>query len=175
MINILQRVNGTEMTGASDSLKTELMSRLSTAKPDRVVFVGVGNRMRGDDGIGPVLIDLLNGRVSHALDAGGTPENFTGAVKRLNPAVIVFLDALDFGASPGCAKIIESADIMRYGMSTHTFSLDVVMDYLEAETGAAVFLIGVQSACISHMPGLTPVAEKFLKDYADIIVSALRK
>jgi len=164
-----------KMTGAFNSLKAELMSRLSTVKPDRIVFVGVGNRMRGDDGIGPVLIDLLNGRVSHALDAGSTPENFTGVIKRLNPSVIVFLDALDFGASPGHARIIESADIMRYGMSTHTFSLDVVMDYLGQEAGAAVFLFGVQSACISHMPGLTPVAEKFLKDYADIIVLASGK
>ena len=170
-----QQINGTDMIDASGSLKTELLSRLRSVKPDRIVFVGVGNRMRGDDGIGPVLIDLLNGRVSHALDAGSSPENFTGAIKHLNPSGIVFLDALNFGASPGRARIIESADIMRYGVSTHNFSLDVVMNYLALETGADVFLIGVQIARIADKPGLAPVIEKFLKEYADVIVSALRK
>ena len=44
MITILQRVNGTEMTGAFDSLKTELMSRLRNVKPDWIVFVGVDRK-----------------------------------------------------------------------------------------------------------------------------------
>jgi len=55
-----------------------------------VVFVGVGNRMRGDDAIGPALIDLIKGRVPHAIDADGAPENVTSAIRRLEPAVIVF-------------------------------------------------------------------------------------
>ena len=77
-------------------LQTDLSRRFRDKGPDSIVFVGVGNRLRGDDGIGPVLIDMLRGRVAHAIDAGIRPENYTSAIKRLKPAVIVFIDAVKF-------------------------------------------------------------------------------
>ncbi|HEY3421784.1 MAG TPA: hydrogenase maturation protease, partial [Methanocellaceae archaeon] len=86
-----------------DSLQTGLSQRFRGKCQERIVFVGVGNRMRGDDGLGPVLIDMLKDRVSHAIDAGSTPENCTSVVKRLKPEVIVFIDAVKFDKQPGYA------------------------------------------------------------------------
>ncbi len=153
-----------------ETLKTILASRLRGIDPDRIVFVGVGNRLRGDDGIGPALIDLLEGRVPHALDVGSAPENYTGAIKRLEPAAIVFMDALDFGGDPGSVKVIEAADIQKYGASTHNFSLDVAMDYLCHETGADVFLVGVQPRRIAEGEGISPSLEEPLKKLAGALI-----
>jgi hydrogenase 3 maturation protease len=155
-----------------DRLKKELTARLQGIPRDRIVFVGVGNRLRGDDGIGPEAIDLLEGRVPHALDTDSVPENYTGAIKRLGPSAIVFIDALDFGGSPGSGRLIEASDVQGYGASTHNLSLDVSMEYLKNETGADVFLVGVQPERIGDGEGVSPSLVKPLKKLADILAGA---
>jgi len=152
-----------------EDLKKKLAARLHDIPRDRIVFVGVGNRLRGDDGIGPMTIDLLEGRVRHALDADGVPENFTGIIKRLNPSAIVFIDALDFGSSPGNMRLIEAADVQGYGSSTHNLPLDISMEYLAHETSADVFLVGVQPERIGEGEGVSPSLAEPLKKLADVL------
>lgn len=147
-------------------LETALAERLKGIPADRIVFVGVGNRFRGDDAIGPMIIDLLTGKVPHAIDAGSAPENVTGVIKKLKPRAIVFIDALLFkDAPPGSAYIVESDEISQKGFS-HTLSLDFVMDYLRAETGADLFLIGMQPGYIGDMEGLSPGIDVRLQELA---------
>jgi hydrogenase 3 maturation protease len=157
-----------------EDIERELAGRLRGIGPGRVVFVGVGNRFRGDDAVGPALIDLLEGRVPHAIDADSAPENYTGAIKRLRPSVIIFFDALDLGEKPGGMRIIEAEDIMGYGASAHNFSLDVAMEYLKNETGADVFLVGVQPERIGEGEGISPSLARPLEGLADAIVSAVK-
>lgn len=156
-----------------ESIKTALKVRLGNVSPDRIVFVGVGNRLRGDDGIGPALIDLLEGKVPHALDVDSVPENYTGAIKRLKPSAIIFLDALDFGSGPGAVRIVEAQDVLNYGASTHNLSLDVAMEYLKHETGADVFLVGVQPAQITDSEKLSPIVDSALKRISSALADAL--
>jgi hydrogenase 3 maturation protease len=140
-----------------EELERKLKTRLGGIPADRIVFVGVGNRSRGDDATGPMIIDRLGRHVSHAIDAGPAPENVTGAIKKLKPGAIVFIDALIFkDLPPGTPQIVELEDIRHLGESTHTLSLDVVMEYLKMETGADVFMIGVQPGRIADGEGLSP-------------------
>ena len=57
---------------------------------------------------------------------------------------MVLVDAVDFGSSPGTIKIIEKDDIKDESLSTHNASLNLVAKYLQKETSADVFLLGVQ-------------------------------
>ena len=160
--------------GDCHELEKQLKARIGGIPADRIVFVGVGNRSRGDDAAGPTLVDLLAGRVPHAIDAGPSPENATGAVKKVRPRAIVLLDALIFeGLPPGSADIVEIGDIRKAGGTTHTLSLDVVMEYLKAETGADVFLIGVQPGRIADGEGLSPGMAGALEKIAGCILGAL--
>jgi hydrogenase 3 maturation protease len=63
-----------------EELEGKLKARIGDLPPEKIVFVGVGNRFRGDDAAGPVIIDMLADRVPHAIDAGPSPENATGAI-----------------------------------------------------------------------------------------------
>ena len=150
-------------------LKEELAARLQNIPRDSIVFVGVGNRLRGDDATGPEVIDLIKDRVAHAVDADSAPENVTGAIKRLKPAAIVFVDALDFGGRPGGVRLIEAREIQEYGASTHNLSLDVAMEYLAGETGADVFLVGVQPERIAEGEEISPSLVEPLSYLADIL------
>jgi hydrogenase 3 maturation protease len=56
----------------------------------------------------------------------------------------VLIDAVELGASPGTIKIIEEDDIRDESLSTHNVSLRLVAKYLQKETSADVFLLGIQ-------------------------------
>ena len=156
------------------ALRKELRERLRGISPALVVFVGVGNRMRGDDGIGPALIDLIKGRVPHAIDADGAPENVTSAIRRLAPSAIIFLDAASLGEEPGSARVVEAGQLEKLEASVHNFSLDVVMEYLKVTTGADVFLVGVQPQRIGEGESISPELKKPLEEIASILISVIK-
>jgi hydrogenase 3 maturation protease len=156
------------------ALQKELEERLRGISTDKVALVGVGNRMRGDDAIGPVLIDLVMGKVPHAIDADGAPENVTAAIRRLKPSAIIFLDAASLGEAPGSARIVEAGEMEKLEASIHNFSLDVVMEYLEGTTGADVFLVGVQPERIGEGESISPELKKPLEEIASILISAIK-
>ena len=150
-----------------------LASRFGETDPDRIVFVGVGNRMRGDDGLGPVLIDLLSSHLPHVIDTGVTPEEYTGVIKRLNPSLIVIVDSADFGAEPGSVRIVEVGDISQVRISVHKISLEILMEYLKDETGADIFLLGIQPEDISYSTTLSPVVSNAARECCRVIFSLL--
>jgi hydrogenase 3 maturation protease len=157
-----------------EELERGLKARLGGIPADSIVFVGVGNRSRGDDAIGPLVIDFLQERVPHAFDVGPSPENATGTIKKLKPKVIVFIDALIFkDLPPGAPQMAEIDDIRHLGESTHTLSLDVVMEYLKMETGADVFMIGVQPGRIANGEGLTVGMQDATEKIAKSIINAV--
>jgi hydrogenase 3 maturation protease len=157
-------------------LRTDLSSRFQGKSRDRIVFLGVGNRMRGDDGIGPVFIDMLKDQVPHAIDASYLPENYTSVVKRLKPEAVVFIDAVKFdGQLPGYARMLEIEDVEKRRISAHNFSLDVIMGYLKEETGADVFMIGVQPKSIADREELTAGLEASLRKLAGTIADIVKK
>jgi hydrogenase 3 maturation protease len=157
-------------------LERRLKTRIGSLPPEKVVFVGVGNRFRGDDAAGPMIIDMLKDYGLYAIDAGPTPEDVTGEVRRVMPKAVVFVDALYMkDLPPGAPEIAEIDEIRYQGGSTHTYSIDIVMEYLKKETHADVFMIGIQPAHIGEGEGLSPGMEKSLKDTAAAIVQALKQ
>ena len=137
-----------------------LGSTLSPEELRRPVIIGVGNRLRGDDGFGPFVIDLLRGDVgAHLIDAGPSPENFTGVVKSIRPTLILIVDAIDFGGSPGELIALDPERLAESPPSTHSFSLALLARYLREETGARTLLIGVQPKSISLGEGMSEEVE----------------
>lgn len=155
-------------------LEDRLKRRIGGLPPEKIVFVGVGNRFRGDDAIGPLIIDLLKDHVPNAIDAGPSPENVTGPVKKLQPKATVLIDALIFkDLPPGMPQIVEIDDIAHSGKTTHVLSLDAVMEYLKLETGADVFMIGVQPYHITEDEGLSPGMKEKLDRLASVILKSI--
>lgn len=122
------------------------LTKLKDRLQGKVLIVGIGNRLRGDDGVGPEIINRLNNPLPRLLlfDVGETPENYLGKIVKQKPDTIVLIDAVDLGGSPGTVKIIEKDDIRDESLSTHNASLNLVAKYLQEETSADVFLIGIQ-------------------------------
>jgi len=155
------------------TLEIHLKERLRGIDPEKIVVVGVGNRMRGDDALGLVLLDALKGVFSHLIDAGTTPEEYLSIIKRRNPEVIIFLDAIERDLPPGTICIIERDDILPQHECSHHLSLDILLQYLALETGADVFIIGITVETISPVFGLSSEVKESISICADIIRSAI--
>lgn len=139
----------------------------------RVCVLGVGNRMKGDDGAGPVLIDRISGRISaDCLDAGVAPENFLGKIVQMKPDTILVVDAMDFGGAPGEIRIFEPENIVGGGISTHVLSLGMVCDYLKARIPVRIFLLGIQPGIVGFCKGLSSDVAGSLDSLADTLLES---
>ena len=109
------------------------------------VIVGIGNRLRGDDAFGPVMIDRLRGKTKRDLiDAGTAPESYLGPIIKKNPETIIIMDVADMGKAAGELGILDGEDILKVGFSTHDSSPKVFMDFLKETTGARIVMIAAQ-------------------------------
>ena len=114
-----------------------------------LVILGIGNDMRGDDGLGSLiarkLMNMLKGnQYVKVYDGGTVPENFTGAIKRDNPSHIIVIDAVEMNEKPGNIRLIAKDEIANYSISTHALPLSFLIRYLESASGAQIVLLGIQ-------------------------------
>ncbi len=126
----------------------DLIDGLGECEADQLVFVGLGNRDRGDDAAGLVLLSQLQEvpdlAGAHFINAGRTPENYLQHLLNLQPELVIFLDAVRWGGEPGEVTWLSPAQIETAGMSTHTYSIRMIEQYLQAQRPMEVKYLGIQ-------------------------------
>lgn len=111
----------------------------------KVVIVGIGNTLRADDGLGPVLVSCLRGGVpAVCIDAGSSPENYAGTIIREAPETILLVDAIHLDREAGAWDVLKDSEIFKSGFTTHDLSPKLFIEYLQANTRAHIYLLGVQ-------------------------------
>ena len=140
----------------------------------RIAILGVGNELRGDDGAGPAVVCALQktlaGHENFLLaDTGPAPENFTGAIRRFTPQLVILIDAAVMDEAPGSIRWIDWRETSGFSASSHTLPLGVLAEYLTAELSCEVFLIGIQPEDTSLEASLS----KPVQHARNILVEAL--
>lgn len=142
----------------------------------KLVVLGIGNPLRGDDALGLEILRRLEGKVpSHValIECQTTPENFTGKIKRLKPTHVLMIDAASFGAKPGKVKLIPPEKIAGMALSTHAMPLFMLAEILQKSIGAKVALLGVQPKTVDFGEGLTPELEKAVEKTAEVLAGLM--
>jgi len=128
------------------------------------VIVGMGDKMKGDDGAGCLSAEILQNRIRRStvkvINAGNAVENYLGVIEKFKPDTVVIIDAVDFGGRPGEIKVMEPEKLMETTSSTHTFSLPLIMRHLSSETGAECTVIGIQPKTTAFGEGLSREVRK---------------
>lgn len=141
--------------------------RLPSSTNEGLVIVGVGNRLRGDDGLGPSLIDRLKERgFAHCVDAGPAPENHVSAVLQKDPKTILLVDATHLGLPPGACRLLTQQDILRTGITTHDIPLPLLIDYMAERSGARILLLAIQPQHTTVGADLSPAVRRTLDELA---------
>ena len=137
----------------------------------KTVALCIGNRDGGDDAIGPAIADNLlkmqpENKIS--IDAGIAPENFTGVIKQHKPDVLLVIDAIDMGLSPGEIRKVPPEKIGVMHISTHGIPLSVLIKYLKQYI-KKIILIGIQPQTMQG--SMSESVRKSVDIVSDIITS----
>ena len=139
----------------------------------KVVIVGIGHPLRGDDALGPCLVKRLEGHLDAlCIDAGSAPENYLGKIIKASPDVVLFIDAVDFNKEPGYYKILEKEEILKTGFTTHDLSPRMLIEYLTGETQARIYLLGVQPKDLRMGQELSAPVQKALNELECLLKGA---
>ncbi len=140
----------------------------------KIVFVGIGNSMRGDDGLGPAFVKQLKNKVDfQCINGGDVPENYFGKIVNEHPDTVIFIDAVQLFLEPGEYRVLQHDDLLNAGFSTHSASPSILMEYLGRETGAKVYMLGVQPNSVIFGGELSVSVKRTLARLDKLILEAL--
>jgi hydrogenase 3 maturation protease len=150
------------------------LERLATLiRGRRAAVVGVGNRLRGDDGAGSRLAERLRGRCrAPVFDAETVPENYLGALVAADPELVLFVDAADHGGPPGALCLVRAGELAPRVASTHALTLLLLARTLEAR-GMTCWMLGIQPAVLGPADTLSVVVAAAARAAEDALANAL--
>lgn len=107
----------------------------------RVLFVGVGNVLKKDDGVGVYICrGLEKFQDFNCLVVEASLEKFIGKINSLEPEILILVDCMYFpGKEAGYYEFLSIDRIMRYAVHTHNVSLGNVADFFSMP----VFILGI--------------------------------
>jgi len=149
------------------------MINLKNILKGKVVILCLGNTDRGDDGIGPRVASEIKGKVAYeVIDAGVTPENYTGVVKRLNPDTILIVDTVIFDGVPGEIRLFTGDDLRTGKISTHDVSPKLLIEYLKSSTKADIHILGINPKSNKFGEALSSEAEEAVEKLKALLLSS---
>lgn len=129
---------------------TRILPALIRKRTSSVALIGIGNSLRGDDAAGLVAIHQLQQADLpdnlYRIDSGAVPENCTGVLRKIKPALVVFIDAADMGLEPGDVALFDSDQLDQVSGITHSIPFGILAQYIKTEIGCEVWVLGIQPA-----------------------------
>lgn len=144
----------------------------------KLVILGIGNPLKGDDSLGLKILRKLRGKVPRSvkvIEGGMAPENFIGKIGKLRPSHVLFIDAAFFGGKPGEAKIISIENIPTVTISTHVMPLYIVAGLIREETGAKIVLLGIQPKNLNLGEEISQEIKESIEGIAETIIEAIKR
>jgi len=147
----------------------ELQERMAGKK---VLILGIGNRLRGDDGVGSILAERLGKKILDIpiIDAGDVPENYLGPIEASGAELALVLDAANLGASPGDLSLVEMTQLKQMGVSTHTANLALVFRAIPEAKRPEAVLLAIQPEQTGAGQGLSRSVEIAMKGLERLLV-----
>ncbi len=137
-----------------------------------MLVLGVGNPLRGDDGVGAHVAQRLVGKISFTvICCEATPENFVGPILEAKPDTILMVDAAELHAAPGTIRLLSTDDLSEAGISTHNMSPTGFLRFINWQREIGCLVLAVEPASRALGEGLSPVVARA----AEEIVRALKE
>lgn len=107
----------------------------------KILFVGIGNLLKKDDGVGVYISSvIINRRNIEALTVEVSLENYIGKINRIDPDILVLIDCVEMGSVPGTSKLMSVSQLDDLTFNTHNISLKRISEFFKMP----VYLLGIQ-------------------------------
>ena len=151
----------------------ELQQRTQNKK---VLILGIGNRLRGDDAVGSILAERLSKKLDiPIIDAGDVPENYLGPIEASGADLVLVLDAADLGVRPGDLSLIEMNRLKDMGVSTHATNLALLFKVIPQARRPDAVLVAIQPEQTGAGLGLSRSVDIVMKGLERLLVQLFKK
>ena len=142
-----------------------------------IKIIAVGNRLRGDDGVGPAVLDRLRGMELPEnvglVDAGADPLNAVGHI--MNAEKVVIIDAAGMNRAPGYVALLRPENLRAVAnavpCSTHMYGLAEGIELARAVGFKPdISIIGIQPENTGAAEGLSPVVASSIPDVINLVL-----
>lgn len=145
---------------------------------DKIVVLGIGNEIKGDDALGPNVVCKLNELFENnnniiVFDGGTVPENYTGLIRKEKPTHIILVDAVEMKKEPGYIRIVKKEEIANYKISTHAMPVSFLIKFMETTIGADIILVGVQPKNMELAEEISKEVEKSIEIVVNVLFEVL--
>lgn len=142
----------------------EELDELLAQKDIKTLFVGLGNLLRKDDGVGVYISNRIKpGKNISVLTAEVAVENYIGKINSLRPDVVIFIDCSDLGTKSGSCSLLPVSAVHDMTYNTHNISLKRVAEFFRMP----VYLLGIQPENVGFGEEMSPdvikVADRIIK------------
>jgi hydrogenase 3 maturation protease len=147
---------------------SEDLNRLLARKDKKVLFVGIGNVLKKDDGAGVYISSGIRNRSNiEALTVEVSLENYIGKINSINPDILVLIDTVEMGLTPGMYKLMPINMIDDLTFNTHNISLSRISDFFLMP----VYLLGIQPEKIEFGENMSYLVKKEARNIINVINS----
>lgn len=134
----------------------------------RILFAGIGNVLRSDDGAGVYISrNIKPGKNILSLTVETGIENYIGKINSIAPDVLVLVDCADMKAEPGTVRLLKIDEIKDLTFNTHNISLKKLRDFFTMP----VYFLAVQPDNIDFGENISYIVKK----NADLIINQINK
>ena len=144
----------------------ETLCDLLKQKDKKILFVGLGNILKNDDGVGVYISRRIKQTPEiSVLTAEVSIENYIGKINSSKPDILVFIDCAEMHSAPGTCELFPVNRIHDITFNTHNISLKRLSDFF----AMPLYILGIQPLSIDFGENISYL----VKDVANKIVHSI--
>lgn len=142
--------------------QAKLSQLLLSSSKHKIVFIGVGHPLRGDDYIGSYVIKEVMKRIRKRnsafdvdfFDAEDSVESVIAKASRTRPEHVIFIDSCEMNAQPGEIRLISISETNYPFFTTHGIPLKLLSERLL--THAEAWVLAIQPKEVEFNEKMSP-------------------
>jgi len=140
------------------------LTRLLSGRKKKILFVGIGNLLRMDDGAGVYISTRIKNKANRSsLTVETGIENYIGKINSLAPDILVLIDCVELKSAPGTIKIMDVSQIRDLTFNTHNISIRRLSEFFEMP----VYILAIQPEKVDFGENISylvkNIADKIIK------------
>jgi hydrogenase 3 maturation protease len=133
------------------------LNNLPDPATNRLLFVGIGNLLKKDDGVGVYISERIRETKNiNILTVEVSIENYIGKINRIHPDVLILIDCMNLNQQPGFFKLLPVEQVQTHSVSTHHISLKQVSELFRMP----VWVLGIQPRDTTSGENMSPEVKR---------------
>lgn len=141
---------------------------ISLLSPDdrKILFVGIGNLLRQDDGAGVFISTQIRetDRIK-VITPEVSIENYIGKINSIDHDILVLIDCVDMKRAPGSFDLIPVDQVRDLTFNTHNISLKKLSEFFRKE----VLILAIQPESVAFGENLSYIVHEACNKIIELI------